>query len=336
MAKTVQGRLILEKDKAAALMLCLSPEKIKKIFSHLTEEEIRKVCLSMTNIGVLEPSTIEMVVDDFITLADKGVVWGTHENTKKLLATVLSAEKIESIFSGMDGPSSGVWDYLSTVEEEVLLNFLKTEHPQAVAVIVSRLKTDYAARILSLFPQELSLDIITRMLTTNYVKRDVLDELEKSLKKQLMPNITQGTRSNPYETVAEIFNAFDRNTEKKMLEALEKKNAEEAQKVKDLMFTFSDLVRVDKKGMQALIRSCDKNLLGLALKGADEKISSLFFDNMSSRAVGLMKEDMEALGPVPVRDVDDAQTKIVSLVKLLSDEGELSILDHAFDDEMIT
>lgn len=337
MARIIEGRLIVGRDKAAALMLALSPEKVGKIFSHLNDEEIRQVCQSMTNLGLIEATSVEYVIQEFTSMMLRGAgVLGSFDNTKRLLEKVLSPEQIDSILSGMKGTTIGMWERLVHVNEDTLANFLKNEHPQTVAVVLSKIQTEHSARIMSHFSDELAIDVMLRMLNTTAIKRDVLDEVERSLKIEFMDDLTRTSRySNPYETLAEIFNSFDRGTEKRLMSNLENSNAEAAEKVKSLMFTFADLIRVDKSGIQVLIREADKTVLALALKGANEQIKDLFFSNMSERAGKLLKEDIAGLGMVRVRDVDEAQAKMVSLSKELSEGGEITILDNTSVDEMI-
>lgn len=337
MARIIEGRLIVGRDKAAALMLALQPDKVAKIFSYFNEEEIRQICLSMTNLGLIEASSVEYVIQEFTNMMLRGAgVMGSFDNTKRLLQQFLDPEQINSILSGMKGATVGMWERLAHVNEDTLANFLKNEHPQTVAVILSKIETEHAARILTHFSEELAVDIMLRMLTTTTIKRDVLEEVERSLKVEFMDDLTRTSRYvNPYETLAEIFNSFDRSTEKRLMTNLENSNAEAAEKVKSLMFTFADFIRIDKSGIQILIREADKSVLAMALKGASEPIKELFFTNMSERAGKLLKEDIAAFGMVRVRDVDEAQAKMVALSKQLSDSGEISILDNTSSDEMI-
>lgn len=337
MARIIEGKLILGRDKAAALMLALSPDKVGKIFSHLTEDEIRQLCLSMTNLGLIEAASVEYVIQEFTSMMLRGAgVLGSFDNTKKLLQKFLDPDQINAILSGMKGATVGMWERLAHVNEDTLANFLRNEHPQTVSVILSKIETEHAARIMSHFSDELALDIMLRMLNTTAIKRDVLEEVENSLKMELMDDVTRTSRSvNPYETLAEIFNAFDRNTEKRLMGNLESNNPEAAEKVKSLMFTFTDFIRIDKAGIQVLIREVDKTVLAMALKGANDQIKELFFSNMSERAGKLLKEDIAALGMVRVRDVDEAQAKMVALSKTLSEGGEITILDNTAADEMI-
>ena len=179
------------------------------------------------------------------------------------------------------------------------------------------------------------MEIIMRMLRMDAVQKEVLDSLEKTLRKEFMSNLSKSTRRDSHELIADIFNSLDRNTETRFMEALEERNRESADRVKSLMFTFEDLVRVDAQGIQILLRNIDKDKLAVALKGASDTIKELFFNNMSSRAGKIIREDMEAMGPVRLRDVEEAQQYIVTTTKELSNSGEIVISEGKDNDELI-
>jgi flagellar motor switch protein FliG len=337
MVRIIDGKIVSGSAKAAALLLATSPESSKKLFSFLDGDEIHQMSTTMTQLGVVEAKSIEYVIQEFIELMQKGQgVLGSLENTKRLLSQVLGPEEAQTILAGIQGSSVGMWERLVNVHEETLANFLQNEHPQTIAVVLSKIKTDYAAKVFSKLQEPLSMEVMLRMLNAASVKRDVLDEVEKGLKFELMEELSRSAKgADPHQILAEIFNAFDRNTETRFMTALEQKTPESAERIKSLMFTFRDLIRVEGSGIQLLIRQSDKSVLALALKGASDLIKDLFFSSMSERASKLLKEDITALGMVRVRDVDEAQARIVLLVKELIDAGEIAISDSSEADEMV-
>jgi flagellar motor switch protein FliG len=227
-----------------------------------------------------------------------------------------------------------MWDKLGNVNEAVLANYLKNEYPQTVAVVLSKVRADHAARVLSLLPDSFAMEVVMRMLRMESVQRDVLDGVERTLRSEFMSNLARSTRRDAHELMAEIFNNLDRQAETRFLTALEERNREAAEKIKSLMFTFDDLARLTPSSMQVLMRSIDKEKLPLALKGASEKLRDLFFKSLSERAGKMLQEDMASLGPVKLRDVDEAQASIVLTAKDLAQNGELD-LGGGKDEEMV-
>ncbi len=226
-------------------------------------------------------------------------------------------------------------DKLGNVNEAVLANYLKNEYPQTVAVVLSKVKPDHAARVLAILPENFSLEVIMRMLRMESVQKEILDHVEKTLRTEFMTNLARTARRDSHEMMADIFNNLDRNTESRFLTSLEERNRESAERIKALMFTFDDLSRLDAGGVQRLLRQAEKDQLALALKGASDDVKNLFFKNMSERAGKMMKEDMEAMGAVRLKDVDDAQAVIVSAAKALADAGEIVISGGGEEDELV-
>jgi len=217
----------------------------------------------------------------------------------------------------------------------VLANYLKNEYPQTVALVLSKVKPDHAARVLELLPEEFAIEVVMRMLRMEVVQKDSLDGVEKTLRTEFMSNLARTNRRDPHEMMAEIFNNLDRNNEGRFLTAIEDRNRTSAERIKALMFTFEDLIKLDPSGVQTLIRNADKSKLALALKGASDALKDLFFSNMSERAGKILREDMEAMGPVRLRDVDEAQTYLVTTAKELATKGEIIIADAKGEDELV-
>jgi flagellar motor switch protein FliG len=228
-----------------------------------------------------------------------------------------------------------MWDKLGNVNEEVLANYLKNEYPQTVAVVLSKIRPEHAARVLSQLPDAFGMEIVMRMLRMETVQKEILDGVEKTLRTEFMSNLARTNRRDPYEMMAEIFNNFDRSTEGRFMTALEERNLESAEKIKALMFTFEDLAKLDPTGIQTLLRGIEKTKLAIALKGASETLRNLFFTNMSERGGKLLREEMEDMGPVRLRDVDEAQMYMVGVAKEMAEKGEIIISQNKDADELV-
>jgi flagellar motor switch protein FliG len=228
-----------------------------------------------------------------------------------------------------------MWEKLSNVQEEVLANYLKNEYPQTIAVIMGKIRPEHAARVLAILPEDLALDVVSRMLKMEAVQKEVIERVENTLRTEFMSNLSQTRRRDAHEVMAEIFNNFDRQTETRFMTALEDDNRDAAERIKTLMFTFDDLTRLDSGSAQTLMRHIDKDKLAVALKGATEAVRQFFMSNMSSRAAKMLSDDMELLGPVRLRDVDESQGQLVNLAKDLAAKGEIMITKNHSDEELI-
>jgi len=249
---------------------------------------------------------------------------------------VLDKDRVDAIMEEIRGPAGRtMWDKLGNVNEQVLANYLKNEYPQTVAVVLSKIKAEHAARVLALLPENFAMEVIMRMLRMEAVQKEVLNDVEKTLRTEFMSNLARTNRRDAHEMMADIFNNLDRTTETRFITALEERNKDSAERIKALMFTFEDLNRLDSGGIQTLLRATEKDKLSIALKGASESLRDLFFGNMSERAAKLLREDMSAMGPVRLRDVDDAQMYMVQMAKDLAARGEIVISDNKGGDELI-
>lgn len=314
-------------QKAAMLLLALPEEKIGKVFEQMDDQEIREISQAMSDLGKVTSDVVENVFVDFSEqISSTGSLIGTFESTERLLSKVLSKDRVGNIMEEIRGPAGRtMWDKLGNVNEDILANYLKNEYPQTIAVVLSRIKQEHAAKVLSLLPETMSMEVVMRMLRMESVQREVVDQIEKTLRTEFMSNLARSMRKDTYESVAEIFNYLERNVETKFMGMLEERNPESAERIKALMFTFEDLQRVDNAGIQGIIRTADKTKLALALKGAGEHLKEMFFRNMSERAAKLMKDDMASMGMVKLKDVDEAQAAVVAIAKDLSQRGEITI-----------
>lgn len=323
-------------DKAAILMLALGDEHAAKLFEIMDEEEIRELSQAMAALGTVDAGVIERLFVEFTDqVSATGSVVGSMESTERLLTKVLGEERVSLIMDEIRGPAGRtMWDKLGNVNETVLANYLKNEYPQTVAVVLSKIRPDHAAAVLQHLPEGMSLEVINRMLRMESVQREILDDIERTLRVEFMSNVARTARRDPHELVAEIFNSFDRPTEQKMMGELEERNKESAERIKSLMFTFDDLAQLDPASCQTLLRKVDKTKLVVALKGASEELRDFFFSNMSERGGKLLREELSEMGPVKLRDVDEAQTMIVNSAKELAANGEIMLSDDK-DDELI-
>ena len=317
-------------------MLALNEQQSVTMFTKMDEEEIKEISLAMANLGKMDSEMVEGVFTEFVTrLSSTGSLIGTYEGTERILRQAMG-DRADDMMEELRGPAGRtLWEKLGNVNEAMLAAYLKNEYPQTIAVVLSKLDPDHAARVLSVLPEETAIEVINRMLSMEGVRKEILQTVEATLRSEFMANLARTSRRDPHESMADIFNNFDRATEKKFLESLEESNRDSAERIKGLMFTFEDLNKLDPASIQVLLRTADKDKLGLALKGASEDLRDLFFSNMSERAGKIMREDMEALGPVRLRDVDDAQGALVTVAKDLSDRGEIVIADSKGEDELI-
>ena len=322
--------------KAATLMLALGEAQVATIFGKLHEDEIRDLSLSMAELGSVPSKQVEEVVREFaMLLGQTGNLVGSFDVTERLLLRTLPKERVSQIMEEIRGPAGRtMWDKLGNVNEVVLANYLKNEYPQTVAVVLSKVKPDHAARVLSLLPEAFAMEVVMRMLRMETIQKEALDGVERTLRSEFMSNLARGQRRDAHEVMAEIFNNLDRAAETRILLALEERNRESAEKIRALMFTFDDLQRVDGPGIQLLLRAVPKDKLVLALKGANEPLRDMFFRNLSERASKLLKDDLAALGPVRLRDVEDAQAVIVAQAKDLAAQGQIQMAEGR-EDEMI-
>ncbi len=324
-------------QKAAILLMSLPEEYVGKLLGLLEDEEIREVSQTMTSLGAVSSNVIEKLFLEFAnSISNPTSMVGNFDNTERLLLKSMPKDRVTAIMEDIRGPAGRtMWDKLGNINEQVLANYLKNEYPQTVAVILSKVKPDHSARVLTLLPENFAMDVIMRLLRLEAIQKDILDGLEQTLRTEFMNNLTKTTRQDSHELIAEMFNNMERGAEGRFMAKLEERSPEAAERVKALMFTFEDLTRLDQMGIQILLRNVDKEKLAVALKGASDIIKNLFFKNMSERAGKMMKEDMEALGPVRVRDVDEAQTLIVQKAKELAQNGEIVISEGTSQDEMI-
>ncbi len=323
-------------EKAAILMLAVGEEDAATLFARLEIDEVKELSQTMSLLGRVGSDVVEKIIGDFAErLSQAGGVVGSFDTTERLLQRFMDAERVEGIMEEIRGPAGRtVWDKLGNVNEAVLASYLKNEYPQTVAVVLSRIEPAHAARVLTHLPDDFSVEVVMRMLRMEVVQKDILQDVERTLRAEFMSNLARTSRRDNHEVMAEIFNYFDRTTEARFVASLEERNKEAADKIKALMFTFEDLLKLDSSGIQTLIRNAGNDRISVALKGASEQLKELFFANMSERGAKILREDMSAMGPVRLRDVDEAQQFMVNMTKELAASGEIFLADNK-DDELI-
>jgi flagellar motor switch protein FliG len=320
-------------EKAAVVLLALG-EDHAGVWRQLDEEEIKVISQAMAGLGQVTAGVVEDLLVEFVSGMGGGNITGSIELTQRLLASIMPGDKVDSMMEEIRGPAGRtMWDKLGNVNEAVLANYLKNEYPQTVAVVLSKIKSEHAARVLTCLPEDFALECVTRMLRMEPVQREILDKIEQTLRTEFMSNLARTSKRDSHEMMADIFNAFDRQTETRFITALEERNREAAERIRALMFVFEDLSKLDPGGVQTLLRSVEKDQLALALKGASDALRDMFFSNMSERAAKIMREDMETMGPVRLREVEQAQMAMVQAAKDLANKGEIVLVGAGGDDD---
>lgn len=324
-------------EKAAVLLLSVGDAYSAKLLASLEEDEIRMISQSMSELGAVSSVIVEQLFVEFSEqVATTGNLVNPPEITERILRKVREenpGDETMGQIASYEGHS--MWEKLSNVSEQQLANYLKNEYPQTIAVVMAKLKPQHAAKVMEFLPETLSMEVIERMLDLESVKKEVFDDVEETLHREFISTLSRQDTRDTHEAVAEIINGMDRSTEAKLMNMLEETDSGAANKIRALMFTFEDLANINAAGIQTLVRSVDKKRLVIALKGASEKVRWAFFENMSERSEKLMHEDMHHLGPIRLREVDEAQAEILEIAKDLASRGEIMIGTSINDDKTI-
>ncbi len=324
-------------EKAAMLLMSLGEEHASKLFAIMSDDEIKEISQVMANLGTVSSNVVERLFVEFAEhISATGSLTGTFDSTERLLMKALGDDRVKDIMEEIRGPAGRtMWDKLANVNELVLASYLKNEYPQTVGVILSKIRPDHTAKVIGLLPENFAMEVVMRMLRMESVQKDVLSDVERTLRTEFMSNLARTSRRDTHEMIADIFGALDRATESRFIAALEERNKDSAERIKALMFTFDDLSRLDPGGVQTMLRNAEKEKLALALKGASEQLRDMFFSNMSERAGKLLREDMASMGPIRRKDVDEAQMYMVNLAKDLGSRGEIVLSDSKGGDELV-
>lgn len=326
------------KEKAAILLIALGPEKSAKIFSHLQEEEIEELTLEIANMRKVSPDEKEMILEEFyqICLAQEFISEGGINYAKEVLEKAMGSQKALEIINKLTASLQvRPFDFVRKADAAQLLNFVQNEHPQTLALILSYLSASQAATILGSLPQEKQADVAQRIAQMDATSPEVIKEVELVLERKLSAMVTQDYSSTGgIQAIVDILNAVDRGTEKFIMETLEIQEADLAEEIRKRMFVFEDIINLDPVSVQRFIREVENSELAVALKGSTEEVKNMIFTNMSKRMAEMLSEDMEFMGPVRVRDVEEAQQKIVNIIRKLEEAGEI-VIARGGGDEII-
>ena len=327
------------KQKAALLLISLGPEVSASIYKHLNEEEIERLTLEISGVKKVEPEIKEDIIEEFhnIALAQDYISQGGIGYAKTVLEKALGTEHAQAIINRLTSSLQvRPFDFARRAEPTQLFNFIQNEHPQTIALILSYLEPQQAGIILSSLPQEVQADIAKRIAIMDSTSPEVISEIESVLERKLSSTVTQDyTETGGVDAVVEVLNGVDRTTEKTILDALEIQDPELAEEIKKRMFVFEDIVTLDNRSIQRVIRDCENEDLLYAMKVSSEEVKDIIFRNMSSRMAETFREEMDIMGPVRLRDVEEAQSRIVSVIRRLEDAGEIIIARGGGDDIIV-
>ncbi len=326
-------------EKAATLLITLGPEKSAMIFKHLKEEEIEQLTLEIANTSSVSPQTKERVLNEFyeICLAQQYIAEGGIGYAKELLEKALGVEKAKDVIGRLTASLQvRPFEFIRKTDPSQLLNFIQDEHPQTIALILSYLPPGQSSMVVSSLPPEKQADVAKRIAQMDRTSPDVIKQVEKVLERKLSTLVNQDyTIVGGVDAVVEILNSVDRGTEKHIMETLEVEDPELADEIRKKMFVFEDILSLDDRAIQRVLRDVDNSTLALALKGATEEVQNVILHNLSTRLAAMIKEDMEYMGPVRMKDVEEAQQKIVNIIRKLEDSAEIVIARGGGDEIVV-
>ena len=327
------------RQKAAILLISLGPDVSAQVYKHLTEEEIEKLTLEISGVKKVESSQKEEVLEQFhqIALAQDYIAQGGIAYAKTVLEKAIGAEQAQAVIRRLTSSLQvKPFDFARKTDPNQILNFIQGEHPQTIALVLSYLDNEQAGQILSELPQEMQADIAKRIALMDSTSPEIIYEVERILEQKLSSTVTQDyTQTGGIQAVVEVLNGVDRSTERTILDALEIQDPELAEEIKKRMFVFEDIVTLDNRAIQRVIREVENDDLRLALKVASEEVQEVVFSNMSSRMAETFKEEMEFMGPVRLKDIEEAQTRIVASIRRLEEVGEIVIARGGGDDIIV-
>jgi flagellar motor switch protein FliG len=325
-------------EKAAILFIALGPEYSAKLFQHLDDEEIEKITLEIANHKQVSAEQKSQVVSEFyqMAMAKDYISTGGLEYAQSVLEKALGSDKAMDIINRLTTSLQvRPFDFLRKTDPSQLMNFIQNEHPQTIALIMAYLDPDQAATVLGSLPPEQQADVAKRIAQMDRTSPDIIREVERVLERKLSTLVTQDfTTAGGVKAIVEVLNRVDRTTEKSIIETLEVDNPELAEEIKRLMFVFEDIVQLDDRSLQMVLREVDTKDLSLALKATPKEVADKVYKNMSKRAADMLREEIEFMGPVKIRDVEEAQQKVVNVIRTLEDKGEI-VVSRGQGDEMI-
>ena len=325
-------------EKAAILLIALGPEKSSMVFKHLKEEEIEELTLQIANTRSVSPSEKEEVISEFyeICLAQSYIAEGGIGYAKDLLEKALGSDKAMEVIGRLTSSLQvRPFEFVRKTDPGQLLNYIQDEHNQAIALILSYLNPQQASMVLAALPQEKQADVARRIAQMDRTSPDVIKDVEDVLERKLSSLVTQDfTIVGGVDAIVQILNSVDRSTEKHIMETLEIEDTELAEEIRKKMFVFEDVLALDDRSIQRILREVNNNELGVALKGSGEEVQNVIFNNLSKRLAAMIKEEMEFMGPIRLKDVEEAQQKIVNIIRKLEDAGEI-VISRGGGDEII-
>ncbi len=325
-------------QKAAVLLIVLGPERSAKVFQHLKDDEIENLTLEIANTKTIPGDVKDAVIDEFyeICLAQQYIAEGGIAYAKQLLDRALGAERARTVIGKLTASLQvRPFEFMRKTDPSQLLNFIQDEHPQTIALILSYMPSSQAAAVVSALAPEKQADVARRIAMMDRTSPDMIKEVEKVLEKKLSSLVNQDyTIVGGVDAIVNILNTVDRSTEKHIMEELEIDEPELADEIRRKMFVFEDILLLDNRSIQTVLREVDNNELSVALKNANEEVQKAIFDNLSSRLAAMIKEDMEFMGPVKLKDVEEAQQKIVNIIRKLEDSGEI-VISRGGGDEIV-
>ncbi len=325
-------------QKAAILLIALGPEKSSMIFKHLKEEEIEDLTLEIANTKSVTSQLKERVINEFyeVCLAQQYIAEGGIGYAKELLEKALGSEKALDVIGKLTASLQvKPFEFIKKTDASQLLNFIQDEHPQTIALVLSYLSSGQAAAVLAALTPEKQADVAKRIATMDRTSPDVIKEVERVLESKLSSLVNQDyTIIGGVDAVVDILNTVDRGTEKHIMETLEIEEPELADEIRKKMFVFEDILLLDDRAIQRVLRDVDNNDLAIACKGSNEDVQNAIFNNMSKRLAEMIKEDMEFMGPVRMKDVEEAQQKIVNIIRKLEDSAEI-VISRGGGDEIV-
>ena len=326
------------REKAAMLLISIGPEKSAEIFKHLKEEEIEQLTLEIANIRTVSPEEKEKVMEEFyqICLAQEYIAEGGIGYAKEILEKALGTQKALDVINKLTvSLQVRPFEFVRKADPAQLLNFIQKEHPQTIALILAYLKPQQASVVLAALPQDKQADVARRIATMDRTSPEVIKEVERILEKNLSSLVTEDfTAAGGVQAIVNILNTVDRGTEKYIMETLEIEDTDLAEEIRKRMFVFEDILTLDNRSIQRFLRDVENNQLAIALKGATEEVQKVIYSNMSKRLSEMIKEDIEFMGPVRLKDVEEAQQKIVNIIRKLEDAGEI-VISRGGGDEII-
>ena len=326
-------------QKAAILLIALGPEKAANIFKHLKEDEIEELTLEIANTRSITPHTKEDVMMEFyqICLAQQYIAEGGIGYAKDLLEKALGVEKAQGVITKLTASLQvRPFEFVRKTDPSQLLNFIQDEHPQTIAMILSYLTPGQSALVLGALPPEKQADVARRIAMMDRTSPDVIKEVERVLERKLASLVNQDyTIVGGIDSIVSILNSVDRGTEKHIMESLEIEEPELADEIRKKMFVFEDILLLDDRAIQRVLREVDNADLELALKSTTEEVQNVVFKNLSKRLAAMIKEDMDFMGPVRMKDVEEAQQKIVGIIRRLEDSAEIVISRGGGDDIVV-